>query len=248
MWLMRSTAARPTPLLEQETGAGNRRQHPRPAGQDLVGDLGRVVQAAERHPARPPRGRLGIHVGSRARVVTESALRQADEPLLVIRVRKARWVSVSVGEVVVHRRQAGRAQIAQVRRLNGRGLPCESQQPVPGRMTGQVHEDVDVVLTDDRGGLRIGEPHQRTPDVSMGLESQSRGIGLRNVGVAEELHALVVVAREDRLEEVGDGMLPEVGRDVADPQATPGKRPGGPGLDRPGQRLGVLIERSALPQ
>ncbi len=107
-------------------------------------------------------------------------------------------------------------------------------------MTGQVHEDVDVVLTDDRGGLRIGEPRERTPDVRMGLNSRGRGIGLRYVGVADELDLPAVVAGEDRLEEAGDGMLAEVGRDVADAQAAPGERPDRPRLDRPGQWFGVL--------
>ena len=89
-------------------------------------------------------------------------------------------------------------------------------------MTGQVHQDVDVVLADPLGGLRVGEPDQRSPAVGIALEASRDRIGLRDVGVAEDLEAMMVVVGDDRLQEGNDRVLAEVGRDVADCRRRPG--------------------------
>jgi hypothetical protein len=53
--------------------------------------------------------------------------------------------------------------------------------------------------------------------IGVALEASGRGIGSGDVGVADDFEVLVIVGGEDRLEETNDGMLAEVGRDVADP-------------------------------
>ena len=118
---------------------------------------------------------------------------------------------MNVGEDVVHGRQSGRPQVAQVGHLNGRRLAGERPQPVPARMTGKVHQDIDVVLADPSGGLCVREPDQRKPMVGMTLEASRGCIGSRDVGVAEDLEAMMVMGGEDRLQEGDDGMLTEVG-------------------------------------
>ena len=74
------------PGAEQEAGAGNSRQPTRPDGQDLIRDLGRVVQATEGDLAGLPGRRLGADLPARGRVRSRRAFWQANERLLVVRL------------------------------------------------------------------------------------------------------------------------------------------------------------------
>ena len=91
-----------------------------------------------------------------------------------------------------------------------------------------------------RPGGSVRRPVRRRARPAIASSRRSPGgvgdrIGLRDVGVAEDLEAMTVMGGEDRLQEGNDGVLPEIGRDVADPQASPGRGPGRSRLDRSGR-------------
>ena len=58
-----------------------------------------------------------------------------------------------VGQTIVHGRHAGRVLIAQVGDLDRGRLAGEDQQPVAADVSGQVDQDVDLVLPHQLGNL-----------------------------------------------------------------------------------------------
>ena len=138
---------------------------------------------------------------------------------------QARGIGMDVGQVVIHGRQAGGPEVAQVGCLDRCRPTGERQQPVPARVTGEVHEDIDAILADGLGGLDVGEPDERTPMVGGSPATLRHLIRVRHVGVAEDLEVTMVLGGQDRFQEIRDGVLAEIGRDVSDPQAVPLERP-----------------------
>ncbi len=87
-------------------------------------------------------------------------------------------------------------------------------------MAAEVDQDVDAVLADQRRHLVIGEPRGRAPVVGQSLEPARVVVRVRRFGVAVEFDLPAVMLLQHRLDEVTRGAGGEVGRDIADTQAT----------------------------
>ena len=70
-------------------------------------------------------------------------------------LRLARRVHVLIGQPVVHRAHSGRVEIPDHVHLDGSGLAGEKAQPVSGRVTAEVHQDVDPIGANEALGLLV---------------------------------------------------------------------------------------------
>ena len=114
-------------------------------------------------------------------------------------------------------------------------------------VAGEVDEQVDAVLADPGGDSVVGLAPGIAPLVGEAAQPLAGRVGRLDVGVAEDLDGLAVVGAQQRLDEEGDGVLAEVGGDVA--HAQPPRRVAiaavvGPA--RRGQVIGVLHRPAAV--
>ena len=104
---------------------GQRSQHAAPELEALRGDLSHLIERAEHDGSARDviAGRAKRHL--RPGRVAPLTVRQSMEALGVEVLGRARWIGVAIADPVVHRGEAGRAEIAEPRRLYGRGMATE---------------------------------------------------------------------------------------------------------------------------
>ena len=95
--------------------------------------------------------------------------------------------------------------------MDGRRFAGEREQPIAGRVHGEIDENVDLVFADALRKLLIARPHCRPPLVRQRLQSLGDRIGMQHVAVAEDFKRFMVVMGENRLDEKRDGVVTKVG-------------------------------------
>ena len=140
----------PGPEPRATTATRARGGRSRPRADDLGCDLGDIVEAAERDVSPLERGQ-GPDRGCLARrVEADVAVRHPQHLLAVVHLGPGGdWNAV--GDQVVDRGQAGRADVADPRDLDRRGPARKDQQAVVGGVAREVEEDVDPVGADPLG-------------------------------------------------------------------------------------------------
>mmetsp|Transcript_16038 Transcript_16038/g.48547 ORF Transcript_16038/g.48547 Transcript_16038/m.48547 type:complete len:659 (-) Transcript_16038:630-2606(-) len=198
--------------------------HVEDAGVDLV-DLvevgehkGRVLADAVLRPRR--QGRLVEHVGRALGVVVDEvrvghAHDLLGEVALVLFRRDD-----AVRHDVLHVLGAQRPAEPHVAHLDRRRLQREDLVPRALRVAVQIHQDVDLVASHRKSGVPRGEVrhvHERL-DLVLDLAPPLRPV-VRRQRIAHHVVEAPVVHPKDRLHQVRQRVVAEVGRHVADPHA-----------------------------
>ncbi len=123
-----------------------------------------------------------------------------------------------IADAVVHGGQAGGGGVGDVHDLEGRGFQGEDGEAVVLGMGGEVDEDVDAVGADEVGEGLVGHAVDVAPGRGVGLEAGGHGVGGGGIVVAGDVKGVLVVGGEDGLEEEGDGVGAQIGREIADAQ------------------------------
>ena len=154
----------------------------------------------------------------RRRCVGQKRAPHAHQFFRVVTIALADRIGDGVGDPPLHRGQAARVRIAQVTRLHRRRLGGEDAEPSAGRVTGEVHQNVDGVAPNLFDQLRIRHRRDVAPVGNQPAKIVGHRIGMFGVAVTEHLDASRVVVLQHRTDEVGDGVLAEIAGDVPDAQ------------------------------
>ena len=87
-------------------------------------------------------------------------------------------------------------------------------------MPGKIDQDVDAIGADAIGGRRVAHPDNVSPGSGAGLQALRDVVGLLHRGIAYHLDGAGIVRGQQRLGEIGDRVLAEIGRHIADSQPT----------------------------
>ena len=109
-----------------------------------------------------------------------------------------------------------------MRDLHRRRFHRKSAQAVPAHVQGEVHENVDPVVTDLLRELLVGKPGCVTPGIGMATKALAYLVRLRNIGITKNLELLSIMMLQNRLHEKADDMMPQVRRNVSDAKALAG--------------------------
>ena len=86
-------------------------------------------------------------------------------------------------------------------------------------MSGKIDQDIDPVVANLGGELRIVHPRNPTPVIAEGNQTTRDGVGVFHRCIAPAFEAFAVEPGKQWLDEKGDGMLSEICRYIADAQA-----------------------------
>ncbi len=204
------------PRLQQQARARNFGQHPCGGILKLRGQLRKIVEAAEGNRAGCERGQR-THLGARlVGPIAEVGSRQAHQLFGREPVGFARRIGVGVGDAQIHCAQSGRIGIAEVGRLDRRRLHCHGEQAVARGMAGKVHEDVDPIVPDAVGELRVRKVLAIGPPAGQLAQPIGDRVLLPVVVVAIDVELGAIVAFQYRLEEPRHHVLAEIRRYVTD--------------------------------
>jgi len=135
-------------------------------------------------------------------------------------IRGEGGIEISVGDAVIDGAVAGAAGIGEPCDLDGCGFLREEQGAVVGHVHGEVDEYVDLVGADFGGELFVGKVGDLVPGIGRAADARGDVIGAEDAGVAMDFKEIVVVGFKEREGEEGFCVVEEVGRDIADAQAT----------------------------
>ncbi len=184
--------------------------------------------------------RLRAHRGRfRRRPEAVEAVGQAHEALGMEAVRGARRVGEVVGDAEVDGPEAGGVGVAEPARLDRGGLAGEDAHAAVGRVAGQIDQDVDAVGAHHPRHLGVRKAAQVAPIPGHGAQAFGDLVGPLHVGVAEELEPGPVLMGQHRLEEARHRVPAQIGRYVAQAQASLGLGRVVVGRRLGGQRLGM---------
>src|SRR4029077_17482288 len=107
--------------------------------------------------------------------------------------------------------------IAEVSDLDGSRLECENAQTIVGRMTGQIHQNIDAVGANLLGDLLIALPFGRTPTLGQRLKPPGEFINNEVLGIAIDVKLLAIMVAQDRIEKETDRVHAKIRRHVSDP-------------------------------
>ena len=113
-------------------------------------------------------------------------------------VGEARGVSKGVSEAIVDGLEACRIGISEPGELHRSWFAGKDEESVVRRVPGQIHEDIDAVLTDEISGERIGKSYEAPPSIGMSAEPLSHGIWHRDLSIGEDLEGVAVKIFEQR--------------------------------------------------
>ncbi len=203
---------------EGEAGGGEAVEELGPGGEEGGGEFVEHVERGEGDVAVDEGGERGDGRGEFWWAVAGEGAREAVECFGVEVVGHAGGIDEGIGEAEVDGGKAGGAEVAEGGELERCGFPGEEGEAVVGGVTGEVDEDVDAVLADQVGSLRVSERGDVAPVIGRdrGLQACGGRIGAMNVGIAEDLDAVGVVRGEQAFEKEGDGVVAEIGREVGD--------------------------------
>jgi hypothetical protein len=85
-------------------------------------------------------------------------------------------------------------------------------------MPGKVDQDVDAIGADAIGGGGVAHPDNVSPGGGAGLQALGDVVGLLDRGITCDLDGAGIVRGQQRLGEIGDRVLAEIGRHIADAQ------------------------------
>ena len=111
--------------------------------------------------------------------------------------------------------------------LHRRGPAGEHQKAACRGVPAKIDQHVDFVAADHIRHRGIVLARRRAPVIRQGAEPRRYGVLVRDLGIAEQLHAGSVVRGEERFREQGNRVLAEIRGNVADPQPATGKVRGG---------------------
>ncbi len=118
---------------------------------------------------------------------------------------------MAIGEQVVHRRQPGRPFVADPGDLNRGRFAGEDQQPVAGRVSGQVEKDVDPVRADLLRQSLVAHAEYIAP-LGRGRLKTTRRVVLEDpAGVTDRLELFLAEVLQDADKEIADRVPPQIG-------------------------------------
>ena len=82
-------------------------------------------------------------------------------------------------------------------------------------MSAEIDENVDVIVGDDARGLRRRFIDQIAPNDLIAFQASGDGVALGRL-IAIHLKVIGIKVFEEGLDEIGDGVITEVGRHIAD--------------------------------
>ena len=211
--------------VDDQRGPRHAQQDLRPHAQAVVIDAHAARERAKAHMAiRQCRQRTGFAHASAGAVGDKRQAGQTPRRLGE-EVFAARRRTDVIAQVVVDGLQAGGAAKAHPAQRHRRRLAREQVEPVALGMAGQIDQDVDAVGAYTRGqGVGV-QPLRGHPMVDQHAQALGRRIGGQaHLGIGEQLEGQPVVASQQGLEKETAGVLPEVRRDIAHPQAAAGRR------------------------
>ncbi len=196
-----------------------------PSGEQGGGDFVEHIRAAEGDEIVGEEGSRGDGRGFFRRAEAGKCVGESEDLFGVEGIRFARrWWGIKSGicEAVVDGGEAGAAEIAEVGDLDGGGLSGEDADAVAGGVAGEIDEDVDAIFADEVGRAVVGEGRDVAPVIGVLLQARGDVVAAEDVGVAEAFDLLWVVIREKGFEEEADGVVVEIGGEVADAEGAVG--------------------------
>ncbi len=130
------------------------------------------------------------------------------------------WVGHGIDDSIIDRLKPGGSRVAKIADLNGGRLAGEKLQTIVTHVAGQIHQDVDLVLTNTVQERLMRHVDRLPPLVSAGLQMLGHSVGSSDIRIAKGFHLTAIMMGQDRLHKIGYGMEAKIRRKIADPQST----------------------------
>ena len=118
--------------------------------------------------------------------------------------------------------QARAGAIAEIAHLHRCRLASENQETISRRVKRQIDQNIDPILPNQIGSLRIRQPGVAVPVIRVTADLFRKRITLDHVRIAEDLHLPMIVLPKQRQQILADDVLAEIRRHITDPQAAIG--------------------------
>ncbi len=224
-----ATARRPRPqrlrgggfrLQQPEDGTIGRLEQPEPKLENLRRELEHVVERTEHERIVGEAVELPVERGPDRPLVVVGLIGVGEANDLLGEMRLVAWGDQhGVGDDVIDPGRAERARIAEPLDLQGRRPRSEHRGEAAFRPSLQVDQDVDLVLGDAAGGLRL-RPVADVDDAVEGVLEPPAVFIYRWRGevIADDLEPLPVLRLDHPGDEVGGRMVAEIPGKIADAQ------------------------------
>ena len=95
----------------------------------------------------------------------------------------------------------------------------EEEEPVIGRMQGEIDQDVDLVIANHGRGPFVGDAGDIAPMIGPEPAFTGRPIQPEDIGIGVDLEAPAIVLAQEMEDSAARDVAAEIGRDIADAQA-----------------------------
>ena len=138
------------------------------------------------------------------------------------RVAEPDRVGHRVAETIVHRRQAGRLEIAQPAHLERCRLACDYQQPIVTGMTGKIDKNINAVAVNATRHGRIIHPMYIVPVRGKRLQAARTLVMDRGTGITGDIEPFPVVMLKQGLKKGERGVITKIAGQVGQPDRSRG--------------------------
>ena len=116
---------------------------------------------------------------------------------------------------IVNRREAGSSRVTEITSLDRGGFAGKNVEAIVAGVQCEVYENVDFVGLNKAEGLFCAQSADVAPSVGGGLVLRGELVTLPRGGVARNFKLIVIMVFQKRDKEEAYGVLPKVGRNVA---------------------------------
>jgi hypothetical protein len=205
------------PAIHQNHACVRQRpKNPSPHRHRLRRGLRYDVEAAKRDVACGAGGQRIYRRSVIWRIEADVIMRQPQH-LLAIPALGFRRHLARVSQEVIHCRKARSPHVVEPGDLHRRGAAGKHREPVAGRVSGEIEEDVDAIRANLPGELRVRERRRLTPEMRRRAPALRHRIWLSRIGIADDGERRTIEVLQRANEKPPHGMPGKMRRDETHP-------------------------------
>src|SRR5258705_6845165 len=150
------------------------------------------------------------------RAVAKKDLADSQQALAMQLLCAGRWISRRIGDTEIDGFKSRSIRIAEPGHLNRRGLSGENFEAIAFRMSGQIDQNIDAVISYHSLDCVIARSGDVAPAIGQSMDACRGFVGQAMSVVAENFEVLAIMMTNDRLDKISNRVPREIGRHIAD--------------------------------